>query len=141
MTFLKGQDPQGGPSRRGLIAGVAAAGAAVAAGLYRFTDLFVKHYPPTPYDDVLTALVDREQAARFGALASGTLDANGLAARLRPMLKSGELAEAAKADIAADRLVEVGGWVVPQTVALLSALAAKTYPGLAAINPRSELPK
>lgn len=112
--------------RRGLIAGVAAAGAAVAAGLYRFTDLLVKHHPPTPYDDVLTALVDREQAARFGAVVSGTLDANGLAAKLRPMLKSGGLAEAARADIAADRLVEVGGWVVPESVALLSALAAKS---------------
>jgi hypothetical protein len=127
--------------RRGLIAGVAVAGAAVVAGLYRFTDLFVKHYAPTQYDDVLVALVDREQAARFGASVSGTLDANGLAARLRPMLKSGGLGEVAKADIAADRLVEVGGWVVPESVALLSALAGKTYPGLAAIKPRSELPK
>jgi hypothetical protein len=111
--------------RRGLIAGVAATGAAVAAGLYRFTDLFVKHYPPTPYDDVLSALVDREQAARFGAAVPGTADANALAEKLRPMLGSGGLTAAAKADIAADRLVEVGGWVVPQSVALLSALAAK----------------
>ena len=54
--------------RRTLIGGVAAAGAAIAAGLYRFTDLFVKHYPPTPYDDLLSVLVDREEAARFGAL-------------------------------------------------------------------------
>jgi hypothetical protein len=141
MTFLKGQNPQGGPARRGVIAGVAVAGAAVAAGLYRFTDLFVKHYTPTPYDDVLAALADREQAVRFGALVPGNLDAKGLAARLRPMLTSGGLGEVANADIAADRLVEVGGWVVPQSVALTSALAAKTYPGLAAINPRSELPK
>jgi len=29
------------------------------------------------------------------------------------------------ADIAAGRLTEVDGWVVPQSVALLSALAAK----------------
>ena len=127
--------------RRGLIAGVATAGAAVAAGLYRFTDLFVKHYPPTPYDDVLEALVDREQAARFGASVPGTMDATGLAEKLRPVLKSGGLGEAADADIAADRLVEVGGWVVPESVALLSALAAKNYAGLADINPRNELPK
>jgi hypothetical protein len=111
--------------RRGLIAGVAAAGAAVAAGLYRFTDLFVKHYPPTPYDDVLAALADREQAARFGAAMAGPADAKSLAEKLRPLLKSGGLGEAADADIAANRLVEVGGWVVPQSVALLSALAAK----------------
>ena len=110
--------------RRSLIAGVAAAGAAVAAGLYRFTDLFVKHYPPTPYDDVLSALPDREQAARFGASVAG--DAKSLAEKLRPALKSGGLDAAVKADIAADRLVEVNGWVVPESVALLSALAAKS---------------
>ena len=111
--------------RRGLIAGVATAGAVVAAGLYRFTDLFVKHYPPTPYDDVLTALVDREQAARFGAAVTETANAKSLAEKLRPALKSGGLDGAVKADIEADRLTEVGGWIVPQSVARLSALAAK----------------
>ena len=111
--------------RRSLIAGVAAAGTAVAAGLYRFTDLFVKHYAPTPYDDVLAALIDREQAARFGVWVSTALDAGGLAAKLRPMLKSGGLGAATKADAMAGRVIEVDGWVVPQSVALLSALAAK----------------
>ena len=111
--------------RRGMITGVAAAGAAVAAGLYRFTDLFVKHYPPTPYDDVLSALTDREQAARFGVFVPGTLDAKALAKKLRPILKSGGLGAAAKTDITANQVIEVDGWVVPQSVALLSALAAK----------------
>lgn len=126
MTFLKGQNPQGGPARRGLLAGFAAAGVAMAAGLYRFTDLFVKHYPPTPYDDVLSALADREQAARFGASVPGTPDAKALAEQLRPMLKPGGLDATVKADIDADRLTEVGGWIVPESVALLSALAAKS---------------
>lgn len=111
--------------RRSLIAGVAAAGAAAAAGLYRFTDLFVKHYAPTPYDDVLAALIDREQAARFGASVSRTIDTKALATKLRPILKSGGLTAAVRADIAADRLIEVDGWIVPESVALLSALAAK----------------
>jgi len=111
--------------RRDLIASVAAAGAAVAAGLYRFTDLIVKHYAPTPYDDVLAALADREQAERFGASVPGTLDAKALAAKLRTVLKPGGLGAAAKADAIAGRLIEVDGWVVPQSVALLSALAAK----------------
>ena len=73
--------------RRTLIAGVAAAGAAVAAGLYRFTDLFVKHYPPTPYDDVLAALADREEAARLGARVGNAAAPEALAARLRIILK------------------------------------------------------
>ena len=109
--------------RRNLIAGVAAASAALTAGLYRFTDLFMKHYPPTPYDDVLAALVDRAQAARIGALVPGAPAA--LAARLRALLKPGGLAGAVSSDLAADRLVEVGGWLMPQSVALLAALAAK----------------
>ena len=111
--------------RRTLIGSVAAAGAAVAAGLYRFTDLFVKHYPPTPYDDVLGALVDREEAARLGALVGNAPAADLLAARLRPILKPNGLAGAVGSDIAAGRLAEVDGWVVPESVALLSALAAK----------------
>jgi len=69
--------------RRVVIGAAAAAGAAVAAGLYRFTDLFVKHYPPTPYDDVLAALVDREEAARLGALVGNAPAPAVLAARLR----------------------------------------------------------
>jgi hypothetical protein len=111
--------------RRTVIGSVAVAGAAVAAGLYRFTDLFAKHYPPTPYDDVLSVLVDREEAARFGALVRAAPAPGALAARLRAILKPNGLAGAVGADIAAGRLAEVDGWVVPQSVALLSALAAK----------------
>jgi hypothetical protein len=111
--------------RRTLIAGATAVGAAAAAGLYRFTDLFVKHYPPTPYDDVLAALVDRGEAARLGALAQDAPGAGALAAKLRVMLKPNGLSGAVASDIAAGRLTEIEGWVVPESVALLSALAAK----------------
>jgi hypothetical protein len=108
-----------------MIASVAAAGAVLTAGLYRFTDLFVKHYPPSPYDDVLAALTDRERAARFGALVHDASAPGALATRLRGILKSNGLAGAVASDVTAGRLVEVDGWVVPESVALLSALAAK----------------
>ena len=111
--------------RRTLIGGVVAAGAAVAAGLYRFTDLFVKHYPPTPYDDLLGQLTDREQPSKLGAKTPLTSDAQNQAARLRASLQGRDLPTAANADIAAGRLVEVDGWLVPQTLAELCALAAK----------------
>ncbi len=111
--------------RRGMIAGVAVAGAAVAAGLYRFTDLFVKHYPPTAHDDLLEQLGDRDQAARLGAAVDNAPGAKALAARLRTSLQ-GDLATAVQADVAAGRLTEVKGWLLPQTVVLLSALAAKS---------------
>lgn len=111
--------------RRTVIGGVAAAGALLAGGLYRFTNLFVKHYPPTPYDDLLDKLTDREQAARLGAKTAGTFDVASRAAVLRASLHDQSLGAAAAADIAAGRLVEVDGWMLPQTVAWLSALAAK----------------
>jgi hypothetical protein len=108
-----------------MAAAVVAAGAAVTAGLYRFTDLFVKHYAPTPYDDLLVRLTDREEAAKLGAQMPGSFDLASQTARLRDIFRRQDLATAASADIAAGRLVELGGWVVPETVALLSALAAK----------------
>jgi hypothetical protein len=110
--------------RRTVIASVVAAGAAVTAGLYRFTDLFVKHYPPTPYDDVLSRLSDRDPAIRFGAAVRGAPDTPALAARLRAM--PADVTAAAGADIAANRLAEVDGWLVPESVMLLAALAART---------------
>ncbi|HKY19323.1 MAG TPA: hypothetical protein VJL82_10360 [Rhizomicrobium sp.] len=110
--------------RRTILAGMAAAGAAVAAGLYRFTDLIVTHYAPTPYDDVLAHLVDRAQAARIGTMVKGAPDAPQLAARLRANLTD-DVAAAAKSDVAAGRLIEADGWLLPQSVALLAALAAK----------------
>jgi hypothetical protein len=110
--------------RRDVIAGIVAAGAAMTAGLYRFTDLFVKHYPPTPYDDVLARLIDRSEAAKLGALVPDATKPAALAAELRPSLAAG-LAAAAEADAAAGRMVEVDGWVLPQSVALLAALAAR----------------
>ncbi len=110
--------------RRTFIGGVAAAGAMVAAGLYRFTDLFVKHYPPTPYDDVLGKLVDRGEAAKLGAKVTVPGNARALAAQLREAVP-GRVQPAALADIGAGRMVEADGWVLPETVALLAALAAK----------------
>ena len=111
--------------RRDLLAAVVAAGMVATAGLYRFTDLFVKHYAPTPYDDLLMRLTDREQAAKLGAQLTGSFDITAQSARLRDIFRKQDLAAAANADIAAGRLVEVGGWVLPETVALLSALAAR----------------
>ncbi len=113
--------------RRTIVAGLGVAGAAAAAGLYRFTDLFVKHYPPTPYDDVL-AVIDREQASRLGRAALRTMpdfDVAKTAARLRA---AGGISGAAAQDVEQERMTEADGWVVPQSVALIAALAAKFQP-------------
>ena len=57
-------------------------------------------------------------------LAQAQADAAALAARLRPSLTGG-LARAVLADIQAGRVQEVDGWLLPDSVALLSALAAR----------------
>jgi hypothetical protein len=112
--------------RRTMIAGAVAAGAAGAAGLYRFTDLIVKHYPPTPYDDVL-ALIDREQAQKLGTAALHALhdfETAHAAAALRQAVAADGLAAAAAADAVNGRVVEADGWIVPHSVAQIAALAA-----------------
>jgi hypothetical protein len=111
--------------RRDVAAAVVAAGAAATMGLYHFTDLFVKHYAPTPYDDLLVRLTDREEAAKLGAKVPGPFDLTTQTARLRAGFKGRDLAAAVNADLAAGHMVEVAGWVLPETVVLLSALAAK----------------
>ena len=111
--------------RRDAIAAVTAAGIAVAAGVYRFTDVIVKHYPPTPYDDLLNRLTDRGQAIKLGSQLQGDFDVTHQVARLRATLANRDLGAAVSADIGAGRMVEIAGWVVPETLALLSALAAK----------------
>ena len=110
--------------RRTVIGGAVMAAGAAAAGLYRFTDIFVKHYAPTPYDDVLAQLVDRQEAVKLGARMTGAGTPAALAAQLRGTLKDG-LAAAVAADAAAGRVVEADGWVVPQSVARLAMLAAR----------------
>jgi hypothetical protein len=114
--------------RRGVIAGLAGLGAMAAASLYRFTDIFVKHYPPTPYDDVLAHLEDRAEAAKLGDVALHDLpdfNVEASAQRLRAALGHGNFREVVLADAETGRVVLVQGWVLPQSVAVLSAIAAK----------------
>lgn len=110
-----------------MIGGGAAALVAMGVAVTR-RPLLRKHYPPTPYDDVLGQLIDRDAAARLGPAALSALPGfapAAAAARLRVLLGNHGLAAAAGADASAGRIVEARGWLLPQSVALLSALAAK----------------
>ena len=107
----------------GTILAVAAAGSA--AWKLR---LFRKHYPPTPFDDVLARMDDREWAAKFGASVQKILPERSpaaIAARLRARLGNKNLQSVALADAEDGRLMTVDGWLVPESVALMAALAAK----------------
>jgi hypothetical protein len=111
--------------RRTLIVGGGTAGAiAAVAGLWRFTGLFRSH-APTPYDDLLDQLDDRDQAIVLGKQVPDMPDARTLAGELRARLGNGGLGKAAMADVAAGRMTEVDGWIVPRSVAQLAALAAR----------------
>lgn len=111
--------------RRTILAGLGAL--AVAAGSARWKlRLFRKQYPPTPYDDVLAQLDDRDWAAKFGTAVlkalPGFTPATG-AAQLRSLLAKERLPAVAQREAEAGRLMEVSGWLVPQSVALIAALA------------------
>ena len=109
--------------RRGLLAGLAA-GIVVAAGAAWKFRLFGKHYPPTPYDDLLSQIEDREPAILFGRTARKDLPGPALlAAQLRRDGRT--LASRAVAEPGEAQVTEVAGWIVPQSVALYAALAAQ----------------
>jgi len=110
-------------TRRGLLAGLVAVLAMAGGAAWKFR-LFAKQYPPTPYDDLLGQITDREPAIVFGQAARKSLPgAAQLAAGLRRDRRS--LAERAAAEPGEAQIAEVAGWVVPQSVALYAAMAAQ----------------
>ena len=115
-------------SRRTVVAGggVAATLFAVALGL-TLPKLFGRRYAPTPYDDLLAQLVDRDEAARVGAvvrIAEPGFNAKAVARELRQRFEQRNLAEVSDADIREGRVAEVNGWVLPESLAQLCTLAA-----------------
>ncbi|MDE2134632.1 MAG: hypothetical protein KGM97_04365 [Alphaproteobacteria bacterium] len=114
-------------TRRRIVMG--AGGAAVlAATAFEGRRLLRKRYAPTPYDDLLALLDDRDADAQIGeAVLAGVegFDAKAASAGVRQRLARHTLAQAVGADAAEGRLLEASGWVMPQTLALLCALAAK----------------
>jgi hypothetical protein len=110
--------------RRGMIVGAALLAAGTTLGLNLL--LRRKHYPPTPYDDVLGKLADRDWAEKFGAQTmTADFRAETAAARLRSLLGSGDLESAALREAQQGRLVEAAKWLVPESVALMAMLSAK----------------
>ena len=110
--------------RRTLMIGAGAAALAAGVGLERHR-LFGKHYPATPYDDLLGQVIDRDAAATLGRAIAPLPPAAASANRLRSLLGAHGLTAAATADAAQGRIMEVDGWQLPQSVALMAALAAK----------------
>ena len=110
--------------RRGFLAGMAAAVVVVAGSAAWRLHLFGPHYPPTPYDDLLGQIADREPARIFGQAALDAMPGATVASLARTLRGQGALAALAASDPARDRVTEVSGWVVPESVARYAALAA-----------------
>ncbi len=114
-------------SRRNVL--MSAAGVVVVGGVaFEASRVLRKRYAPSPYDDLLAKLDDRDGSAQIGEAVLAEIDdfdAKTAAAQLRTKLQQASLADIATADAAAERLVEAHGWVLPQTLGLLCALAAK----------------
>ena len=114
-------------TRRNALA-VGTGGLVLAAAGYEGWRLLRKRYPPTPYDDLLSQLPDREAARELGRafLSQHRKFTLPHAARaLRQRLARESLPAVLGSEIAAGKLVETGHWLLPETLAGLCALAAK----------------
>jgi len=112
-------------SRRTLtIGGIAAAGAALVAGaVYELPRLF-KHRAKGGHAELVDLLDDPDQAAVVGRAVHGEELAEGdlkkrLAGRTLPAVMVEDCARI-------DRMAEAGGWVIPNTLAELCILAARS---------------
>lgn len=118
-----------GIGRRSLLKGLVGIAGLImaAAAAFELPRLLGPHYPPTPYDDLLALLPDRESAMRIGAaspVSNARLNASRVARELRQRIGGRSLESALEADLARARVMEVQGWVLPETLVLLCALAA-----------------
>ena len=85
------------------------------------------HYKRTPYDDLLASLDDREAArslGRFALKSTPEFDQKEVAQFLRARLRDANLKQLIEQDVTQGRTVEVAGWVLPNSFALICALAA-----------------
>jgi hypothetical protein len=84
-------------------------------------------YRRTPYDDLLSKLRDRDSSVAFGraanASAPGTADA--IAGLLRQRLIQDSLQTVSARELSQGHVLVAGGWVVPESLALICALAAR----------------
>ncbi len=104
--------------------GVVAAGGLAVGGRY----LLRKRHAPSPYDDLLALLDDRDADAQIGETVLAELDdfdPKLVADDVRTRVEGRPLAQVVTEDAVEGRVVEAGGWIMPETLALLCALAAK----------------
>lgn len=115
-------------SRRNVLLATAGAGVLAAAALGYEAVRLIARPPPSPYDDLLSLLPDRDSARTVGLAYLSEhphFDSTTAAHLLRKEIGSRPLAAVLQTDVIQDRVVEAGHWLMPDTLVLLSALAAK----------------
>jgi hypothetical protein len=114
-------------TRRNIVIGAGSA-VALAAAAFEGWRLLRQRHAPTSYDDLLSRLDNRDADAQIGEAVLANIDdfdVKTVAADARARLEHGTLAQVASGDAVEGRLLEAGGWVIPETLGLLCALAAK----------------
>ena len=114
-------------TRRNIVIG-AGGTVALAAAAFEGRRLLRKRYAPGPYDDLLALLDNRDADAQIGeAVLAGIddFDLKTVSESVRERIGKRKLAQVMSEDVGKGRVLEAGGWVMPETLALLCALAAK----------------
>jgi len=114
-------------TRRNIVIGAGSA-VVLTAAAYEGVHLLRKRYAPSPYDDLLARLDNRDADTQIGEAVLADVDdfeAKLVAAQLRARLERESLTQATLHDVRDGHMLEAGGWVLPETLALLCALAAK----------------
>ncbi len=120
-------------ARRSLLTWLLGAGGLAIAAIagVEVPRLLRPHYPPTPYDDLLELLPDRDNAAIVGKAmiaTDGRFVADQAAVSLRKTLAARAFAQETEDEIERAQLAEVHGWLMPAALVALCALAASTKP-------------
>ena len=114
-------------TRRNILIG-AGGTVVLAAAAFEGRRLLRKRYASSPYDDLLALLDNRDADAQIGeAVLAGIddFDLKKMSASVRARIGRRPLAQLMIEDAGKGRVLESGGWVIPETLALLCALAAK----------------
>ena len=113
-------------TRRPLVlSALALIGVGIAGGIAVEAPRLLRKRIRSPYDDITDQISGQEQAVKVGdaVIATlGTFDVAKSANALR--VRKGSLLDMAKADIAAGRMLEAKGWVLPESLALACAILA-----------------
>lgn len=118
-------------ARRPLLAALAGVAglAAIGGGSYEAARLVARGREDGAYGDLVSKLPDADDAATVGRAVIGDLpkfNPSATARMLRKELAKRKLADVTAGDLADGKLAEAGGWVLPESLALLCALAAKS---------------